>query len=329
MTDRQVGTGEVGFKDRRFGLIGWGIFQLLLGGLCLLLMLLMGLVAGIGAAVGKSNGGAPEMNASMMVPAILVYGALAAWGITMGVGSIRCRRWARAVIVAASWLTLIGGGMGLLFMVFLMPDLYGPMVKNGQMPEMVARIARIVTLGFMAVFYVILPACLLLFYSSRDCRATCEARDPWPRWTDGLPVPVLALTLLFWMWAGSILFMGSYNWALPFFGVILAGATGAGVVVVVSACCAGVAWGLARLRIEAWWGALILSLAWMVSSALTFSRVPFIELYRKMNFTAQQLDMMEQMQMPGPVPMTAMMVAGFLVMLGALVYGRRYFTRAD
>ena len=247
----------------------------------------------------------------------------------MGVGSIRCRRWARSLIAATSCLGLIGGLMGILFVVVLMPDMYGAMVKNGQMPAMVAQVMKIVMIGGMAVFYVILPACLLLFYSSRDCRASCEVRDPQPRWTDRVPMPLLAVTVMFWIWAASLLMMGCYGWVFPFFGVILTGPAGMLAALVASALCAATAWGLGRLRLEAWAGAIVLMAAWSVSGYLTFRHVSLMELYRKMNFPEEQLRLMEQMALPDMSALMAMYGAVAAVLLGVLIYVRRYFKTAS
>ena len=325
MAEQQIESGDVEFKDRRFGLVGWGIFHILLGALCLFLMVVMGLVMGLGAVMGKSHGATSVVEPRLMTPALLVYGALAAWSLTMGIGSLKCRRWARALIAAASWLFLVGGGMGLLFAVFLMPDMYGSMVKNGQMPESAARIMRVVMMGFMTVFYVVLPAGLLLFYSRRDCRATCEARDPQPRWTDGVPMPVLTVTLMFGLWAVSILLMGAYGWFFPFFGTILTGSAGMLAVLMASVLCAATAWGLGRLRSEAWAGALALTVAWSVSGYLTFRNMTMLDLYRKMNFPDDQLRVMGQMALPDMSSLMAMYGAGVVLLLGVLVYSRRYF----
>ena len=44
-----------------------------------------------------------------------------------------------------------------------MPGMYEKMGESGQMPEVVARIMKYFMMGFMTVFYVIIPASLVLF----------------------------------------------------------------------------------------------------------------------------------------------------------------------
>jgi hypothetical protein len=91
------------FKDRRTGLIVFGILEILCGTFCLLVIPLM--IAGQTMA-GRMGGGSLQFR--MIVPAILVYGLMAAIFLTLGIGSIRARRWARAfsLILGWSWLLM-------------------------------------------------------------------------------------------------------------------------------------------------------------------------------------------------------------------------------
>jgi hypothetical protein len=203
--------------------------------------------------------------------------------------------------------------------------MYGQMGKSGQMPREMAVIMKYMTTGFLAVFYVIIPGALVLFYRSRNVKATCEFRDPHVRWTDKCPLPVLAVSLIFGLWAVSMAFMGLYGWAVPFFGSVLNGTTGALVVLVVMLLSTYVAWGTYQLNIRAWWCSILLVIAWTLSASITFSRVSIWEFYEKMNFPEQQMDIMRQYAMPrGP---TMALFVGFWVIgfLGFLLYTKRYF----
>jgi hypothetical protein len=100
-------------------------------------------------------------------------------------------------------------------------------------------------------------------------------------------------------------------------------------VLVASALCAATAWGLGRLRLEAWAGAIVLMAAWSVSGYLTFRHVSLMELYRKMNFPEEQLRLMEQMALPDMSALMAMYGASAAVLLGVLIYVRRYFKSAS
>ncbi len=86
--------------------------------------------------------------------------------------------------------------------------------------------------GVTAVIYVIIPGALVLFYGSKHAKETCERRDPKVRWTDKCPLPVLAVSLMAGCWSACMPLTGFYGWSIPFFGLILSGMPGAGVMLV-------------------------------------------------------------------------------------------------
>lgn len=325
MSDAQTTPAEPGFKDRKAGLVLFGVFQIGLGGLCALMIPLM--VIGLLAAKTLPQNAAAPADTRMMVPGLLFYALTATWFIWMGVGSILARRWARALLAVSSWIWLVGGVGGLVTLWLILPDMYAQMAATGQMPRAIVQIVMWVTLGFMLVFYVLVPGALALFYSSRNVRATCEARNPAPCWTDACPPPVLALCLLFGFWACSVLFMGFYNWVTPFFGFLVSGVFGAAIALVTAALLAYGAWGCFRLDLRAWSCSAGLVIAWSLSAAITFSRVSLMDFYAKMNIPPQQLALMKpvcETQAPLLACFFALWIAA---LLGYLLYLRRFFPK--
>ncbi|MCH7556232.1 MAG: hypothetical protein IIB56_02115 [Planctomycetes bacterium] len=324
MTDYEERLESSDFKDRKTGLVIFGILHIIFGGFCALMVPLM--ILGMIASIALDKSGAAPMSPAMMIPAVLLYTLIAVWFICMGIGSIKARRWARALVLVSSWLWLISGISGVIFMLLLMPDMYEKMGESGQMPPVAARIMKYVMMGFMTVFYVIIPAALVLFYGSKNVKATCEFRDTKVRWTDKCPLPVLALSLIFGFWAVSMLSMGLYGWVIPFFGSILTGLSGAVVVLLFISLAGYVAWGTYRLSINAWWCAVLLIIAWALSMAITFSRVSILDFYEKMNFPEQQLDAMKQFSISQDY-MVLFFVLWAAAFMGYLLYTRRYFVR--
>lgn len=316
------------FRDRKIGLVVFGILQIVLGAICGLLVPLM-VFGAIASQFVEGDTSAPPMTANMIIPGILFYVALAVWFIWMGIGSVRTRRWARALVLVSSWIWLISGIGGLVAVVLTMPDVYSRMAEKGQIPEGVVQIMTYTMIAFMAVIYVIIPVLLVAFYGSKHVKATCEYRDPQVRWTDKCPLPVLAVSLMFTVGAGSLLFMGFYQWVIPFFGEILDGVQGALVTVAIALLMAYIAWGTYRLRIMAWWLSILAVITWSASVAITFSRISFWELYERMNFPQEQIDMMKEMVMlKGPI--IAVFVGIWAVIaLGYLIYTRRYYRAED
>lgn len=324
MVEKEEMMQSSGFKDRKAGLVVFGILQIILGGVCVLAAPLMVIAMIASAALPDSS--APPINTGMMIPGILFYVLVAVWFIWMGIGSIKARRWARALILVSSWLWLIGGIGGFIFMLLLTPQMYEQMGRSGQMPPEAAAVMKYVMMGFMTVFYVIIPAVLVLFYGGKNVKATCEFRDSRIRWTDKCPLPVLAVSLLFGVWAVSLLFCGGYGWTVPFFGFILTGIKGAAIALVGMLLFGYVAFGLYKLSIKAWWCAVLLTILWALSTGITFSRVSLLDFYQKMNFPQQQLEIMKQC-MPQAFTSTmalffGLWVVGFLVYL---LYTKKYF----
>lgn len=323
MATEEIAAGMPGFKDRKTGLMVFGILEVVLGIICLGMVFLMALGALVSAFAAR--GSAPQTSAAIMIPGILVYITMGAWFIWMGIGSILARRWARALMLVVSWIWLVSGLMGLVYMLAFMPDIYSQMGKSGQVPPQVAALIKWFTIGFMAVAYVLIPCVFILFYGSRHVKATCEKRDPSPRWTDKCPLPVLALSLMCAFWAICMPAMGFYNWAMPFFGVILEGTSGAFVALGAVLLLAYAAWGAYRLDIRAWWCAAFLAAAFGASAVITFSRVSLLELYARMDIPAQQLEIMQQCALPQMSTIAALCGAWLLIALAYLFYIRRFF----
>ena len=178
------------YKDRSTGLVIFGILTLLLGCLAGLLVPLML----FGQMMAAKAPDAPPVNHAAILPAIGIYGGLAVALIWLGIGSIKTRRWARALLLIFSWSWLIMG-------VFMT----GHAVRHEQVAGEPAarcqnrpaghaagnRTAMVIGMTiFFFVAFVLVPAVWVFFYKSRHVKATCEARDPVTRWTDACPLPV-------------------------------------------------------------------------------------------------------------------------------------------
>lgn len=310
-------------RDWRAGFITFGIIELIIGGFCTLMLPLML----IGMLTAKYNSEIKGMNQGSFLPAILMYLVFAVWFGWMGIGSIQCKRWARALMLTSSWFWFLGGLSALLFMAVIMPDMFAQARANQPIPAAAMAVIKFITFAFMTLIYVILPLAFILFYGNRHAKATCERRDPHVRWTDRCPLPVLALSLISVSCAAWMPFMGTYGWAVPFFGIVLTGTYGAIVVITLMFMLGFVAWGLYKLNMKAWIGSLLLSVGWGVSSIITFSRISMVEYYEKMNFQPQQLEIVKPMaerMTPWMIIFPALwVVAGLMYLL----YVRKYFVQ--
>jgi hypothetical protein len=316
------------YKDRSAGLVVFGILTILLGCLAGLFVPLML----FGAAASAKATGAPAPF-STLLPAASIYGILAVALVWLGIGSIMARRWARALMLVFSWAWLIIGVLSLLFLAFMMPQMMANVpatASPGQTasPSTIKTIVMIVTFLVLGVLFVILPAIWTFFYNSRHVKATCEARDPVTRWTDACPLPVLGLCLFMMVSVPMMLIMAFAGHAVvPFFGVFLLGAPGALFWLGMAAFWCYACWSLYKLEQQGWWLLLIASCVWMVSSLLTFARHDMMELYRLMDYSEAQMELMRRTGFLSGSGMKWMIWLCMLPFLGYLLFIKKYLRR--
>jgi hypothetical protein len=314
--------GLLAFKDRRTGLMIYGIFEIIAGALCAVFIPLMFL----GQALNQARTGTPPQY-RLMFPGLMVYAMLAVLLVVLGIGSIRARRWARAFGLILGWSWLLTGSIGLIVYAFVLPKLLATVSVGGPaIPPGAKLVILVVGLAFSAVLMVLIPLAVVLFYRSPHVRATCQARDPAVRWTDKRPLPVLGLSL--WLAAGGVFMLLmplAYSGAAPFFGVLLSGIAGSIFYLFMAICFGFLARGIYRLDPVAWWLVLAVSVLAGVSNVMTFARIDPRELYRFMGYSQAQLQQLQGLNLLNNDLMACLSAIGILPMLAYLMYLRRFF----
>ncbi len=312
------------FKDRSGGLLLFGILLVAIGGLCAIFALL----AILGQSVGPEPTGNPAGNGSL-APMVLMYAGLAALFITLGVGSIMARRWARTLTLIVAWAWLVAGICSVAFAAYLLPRLLTAPPPGGQeVPAGILQIITAVTVVMISVFFVLVPGLLVLFYRSRHVKATCEARDQVERWTDACPPDVLGLSLGLglssaWM-ALTPLFVTP---VVPLFGTFIAGAPAGGAMLAFAAVWAYCTWATYRMRPDGWWLALVTIVVAMASAMVTFVRRDPLEMYRLAGYPEAQIAQMRQLGFLSDAWLLATAAASSLLAVGYLLWVRKYFRR--
>src|SRR2546421_2829946 len=266
MTPEALAPPLAEYRDRRTGLIIFGVLTALLGGVLLLFVPLM--VAALFVSTSKSPLAA---NPQAAIPGMILFGVLAVVFIWLGIGSMLCRRWARALLLVFSWTWLVMGVVAMIYLAVLLPQIMSSLdaaQSPGQKPiPQGMKTAIMVTQAIIAfVMYVLIPGVLVLFYRSKHVKATCEVRDPVVRWTDRCPLPVLAVSL--WAAVGAMAMLAFpffYRGILPFFGVFLSGITGSAACLVIALLWAYAARALYRLEFAGWWIMLVGTILFSVS----------------------------------------------------------------
>jgi hypothetical protein len=310
------------FKDRRTGLVIYGIFEIIGGVLCAVFIPLMIL----GQVLSQGRTGA-EPQYRLILPGLAVYAALAVLLVVLGIGSIRARRWARTFGLILGWSWLLTGSIGLITYAFVLPKILATVSVGGPtVPPVAKLVILIVGLAFSAVLMVLIPLAVVLFYRSPHVRATCEAHDPIIRWTDKCPLPVLGLSLWLAAGAASMLLMPVvYSGAAPFFGVLLSGIAGMIFYLCMAISFGLLARGIYRLAPGAWWVVLALCVLLGISNVLTFARIDPREMYRLMGYSKAQLQQLQGLNILNSDWIACLSGLSILPMLGYLLYVRRFF----
>ncbi len=309
------------FKNRRPGLIGCGIVHLLLALLLFLMCALM-----VVSLTMMPQGVQSPTPVNVVVYASLLYVALAVFFATLGVGSILGRRWSRPLILITSWGWLLTGVYGGLMYFFIAPRMFDalPPEQAGMKTFMMGCMAVVV-----GVFGVALPAAFILFYRGKDVKKTVESLDPVPRWTDRVPLPLLAFAI--WMFIGAVsVFTSSFMYkALPLGDTMLRGWQSKALLWFFAVFMAWVGWGTLRRIRAAWWSALVLLALGMTYGFAFVARADYAAWYEALGMPADpaQTEMMRAMY-SGPFFYVWMGVI-WAVYLGFLLYIRRFFTAPE
>lgn len=308
------------FKDRSVGLVIFGILTILLG--CL-----AGLVAVMVLVQMAAMPAATQAPASSMLIGVVLYGGLAVILIWLGIGSTMACRWARALTLIFSWVWLVMGLVCIVSMAVVMPAMLAGIAKaqphGAPVPPAVAVMAGM--FFFLGIFFILLPAIWTFFYSSRHVKATCEAKNPTPGWTDACPLPVLAVCLWQVVAAPSMLLMPVVaHGMIPFFGMFLTGLPGILIYVVLAGVMAYAGWSMYHLQTRGWWLLLAILGLFAVSSFITYGRHDISEIYQAMGYTQAQMDALGQTGILGGGYMRWLTVASMLPIIIYLICIKRY-----
>lgn len=320
------------YKDRKTGLVVFGVFEIVLGGF-VLLGLAMTLLSQMLLRHRPEMAG--QMDVRSLLPTWVMMGGLSATLVWLGIGSIQARRWARALSLCLGWVGLTSGLVGCAVVLGTLSSMDVVMQQSaanaGQsVPTAMLTIMKCVTLAFVVTIYVIVPGALVLFYCSRNVKLTCEARDPVVRWTDRCPLPVLAIVLI--QFVGAISLVGmlpAYGRAFPFFGFIIKGAAAYALYVGFAVVSLYLARGFYRLERRAWWIYVAILVAWGTNSIVAFSGGRLMIFYEAIGLPEAQLRQMKAL----PFLQSSGFVWGgavcLLLAVGYLGWIKRYFDEGE
>jgi hypothetical protein len=275
-------------RDRSGRLETVGALQILLGCFCGLGAIFVGALRLFPMGRAAQNWEPP-----IFVQMAAFYLGLAVAFIWLGKGMFSARRWAWTLTVVSSWIWLIFGVFGFINVEFIIgPRTWEYMAQQkGKMPAQFVESVRLFSGVFLAFLYLGLPGFFLMLSHHESVRATCIRRDPRVPWTDRCPMPVLAIVLFLAFSILPLRSLATLKFVVPCFGTFLSGGAGALATALIAIIVAALTWGLYRLRMAAWWGALLLGSASSLNTAITFQRADIAEMYKQQGFSASTLEM--------------------------------------
>jgi hypothetical protein len=313
-----------GFKDRKGGLIAFGIVAIIFGVGC---FALAGLMVVSLLAVSAASGVGPDWHT--IVPAFLMYGVLAVAFTWLGIGSIRARRWARNLILILTCCWLVIGLAGTAATVTVLPTMLANTAPDGNpLPPAAQLTVLIVSAVFMIIFFIVVPSVFVLFYRSPHVKATCEAYDPKPGWTDACPLPVLALSLLLALGALVMLVAPiTMNGVMMFMGTLVSGLPGSMMYLVLGALWLYAGWNVYKVRSAGWWVAMVSYLLFSFSWIYTSLNIDVTEMYARMGYPNEQLEAMRQINLWAGNSFALWLTYFYLPFFVLLVYVKRFFNQ--
>jgi hypothetical protein len=313
--------------------VAFGVIEILMG-CAFLLMILSSAFVFLGPATAKMPSGAmptgPMSPRVIMILVGLQYGLLAAIFITAGIGSIRCKNWARILMLVVSGLWLVCGLFGTLMMAFIFPTIMRQQPRHVAPGIQHAIMAGMIV--FMTLLMVLLPAMFLFFYSRKSVRATCLGQKGAQVKTSvgggtsapGLPVPLVILGA--WQALGAFsLFAIMFMRVTLVFGVILHGAAAILVLLTYSVLSGYAAWAIFQQKLIGWKIALFFAGFGAINMLVSYVRYPeLLQLFREAGYTDQTLRIYEQFPQ-----LLSVFWVGMIVVMTALIilllYTRKFF----
>lgn len=310
------------YKDRRAGLIFFGVMGILFG--CFFLLSAPAAVLGQIAAANKAQAG---LSPALVLTSLFTPAMLAAALIWLGIGSIKARRWARAILLCLGWIGLCMGAASLPVVIMSLGSLEDMLQQQGQnVAPVVLTITKVVMVATTTVLYVVIPAALVLFYRSPHVKHTCEKLDPVERWTDRCPLPVIAICLLQAYGAFSMLtMMAQFGAAFPLAGFVVTGWPSWILWLGFVGFSLYAAWGFYHLRYRAWLIYTTVVMLLGISSVVTFLRIDLLDYYRMSGFPEWQINQIAASPLFRRHMMVWLSLVGIILLGGYLAYLRRYF----
>lgn len=323
------------YRDRGSGLVFFGVVQVILGLLSALMVPLM--VLSMAIAVGRSHLPAGAgIRIMQFVSAASIYALIAALFVTLGIGSIQMKRWARALNVVFSCYWLLSGALATVLLTAILPMMMRSFMQISRnstpdaSPEMTSGVMAVmltVIIVFMAFFLIAVPIAFIVFYARNDVAETVRHRDPVERWTDRTPLAVLGGSVVLAIGAAYLFLTGVSAPPFPFFGRYLYGISAAACFLAFAALDFYLAVAIFRLSSVGWWIAVFFMPLRLISMAITFARADMMQAYAHTGMSDEQLQTLNSSPMLRSHVFLWWSLLSAVIIYGYILWLKRYFTQ--
>ncbi len=316
----------VAYRDRRGWLTAFGVAEILIACVFLLIAVSMLLVPLIRPPV-QAPLATPQMQVAMKIFGFAIYAGFAGLFLLIGIGSIRRKNWARITMLIVSALWLGAGALATVLVVLVTPPL---MRTAGQIPPATRSLMLEVLTTMVVVLMVAIPAIFLFFYSRKSVKATCLPGNAGQvaGGSSGVPVPIIILTI--WQGFGAVTLL-SYLFlkSMVAFGVVLHGAPGLLVALACSAVSVYAAWLIYHRKFAGWMIALCYAVFWTAGSVVTFAGHDVSSIYRQTdNWGKPTAEAMAQFPQAQAIIWVSCLFL-LVVFVAFLLYTRKFFVRTQ
>ena len=289
MSEPRAPVARTPFRDRSTRLFLFGALSIAIGGICVLFGLLyLVLALTSGRLLGEQ---APPMEPRSFVMGAMLYFLIGGAFVWVGTGSVRRRRWVRPLMLTLAWTWLLSGASVLAMLPGTLAGMLDTSMTEIALDETLVGAIKLGLLGAGALLGVVLPALFILVYQDRYLRMTCEVYDPECAWTERCPPAVLGLSVGLGA-CGVIAVPLTLRPVVPFFGWLVGGWAGAGLLLIGAGLCFWMARKIYEQLPSGWWATTIFLTLAGVSTWVTLVRVDPAEWYRAMGYPDELLQAM-------------------------------------
>lgn len=317
MNQNEISDKKITLKDRSRSLVIVGILHTAGGGFCILATLLM-----IVITTALTPG---VLSVSEILSVLTINLIPAVFGITIGIGTIRAKRWARSIAAISHLITAVLSGLLIILFYFVIDKMRYNGAPALELPNSFYHILYAVTALFLGIFGIVFPLIFFRFFRSASVKTTCELKNPSPSWTDKTSLPLLGMSILF-SFAILTPFIGfSNNWITPFFGTYQSGISGAFILIIIAVCAGYISWASFRAKISGWWVAVALRTTQAVNVVFTNLHVDRRVAYEKMNYSAEKIETLTASNYFDANTLILIAIMGWFVYMTFLLLVRKEF----